>query len=145
MKQMPLIQKFMTNMPHTIGRDIPLKEAMAMMREHRIRHLPVLDGGKLIGVLTDRDVKLVSAFKGSETMIVEEAMTPEPYVIAPDAALDHVVAQMAEHKYGCAVVQQGNGKVVGIFTATDALRVLSEELGHFYKPAPGAIPARGHA
>ena len=145
MKQMPLIQKFMSPMPHTIGRDISLKEAMAMMREYRFRHLPVLDGGKLVGVLTDRDVKLVSAFKGSDAMTVDEAMTPDPYVVAPDAGLDHVVAEMAEHKYGCAVIQQANGKVVGIFTATDGLRVLSQELGAFYKQAPGSIPVRSHS
>lgn len=128
MKAMPKIQKVMTTLPHTIGKDIPIKTAMEKMREYGVRHLPVEYGGKLVGVLTDRDIKLVSSFKGSESMTVEEAMTPDPYTVNPDVALDHVVSEMAEHKFGCAIVKQDNGKVVGIFTANDGLRVLAETL-----------------
>jgi acetoin utilization protein AcuB len=133
MKQMPQIQKFMTTMPHTIGKDIPLDTALNMMREHRIRHLPVQEGGKLIGVLTDRDLKLATSFADAKGLKVEEVMTPDPFTAAPDAPLDQVVLEMAEHKYGCAIILQGNGKVVGIFTAVDGLRVLGETLGSFFK------------
>lgn len=133
MKQMPQIQKFMTPMPHMIGRDIPLKTALSTMREHRIRHLPVLDGGKLVGVLTDRDVKLASGFGDASTLKVEDIMTADPFTVNPEATLDYVTVAMAEHKYGCTIVQQENGKVVGIFTAIDALRVLSEQLSAFYR------------
>ena len=63
MKTMPMIQKVMTPMPHTIGSDISLKKAMEMMREFRIRHLPVQKGGQLVGILSDRDIKLASSFK----------------------------------------------------------------------------------
>jgi acetoin utilization protein AcuB len=144
MKQMPQIQKFMTAMPHTIGKEIPLKTALTMMREHRIRHLPVQDGGKLIGVLTDRDLKLATSFADSQNLKVEEVMTPDPYTAVPEMPLDRVVFEMAEHKYGCAIIQQGNGKVVGIFTAVDGLRVLGETLGSFYKPGPDQV-ARSRA
>ena len=128
MKSMPKIEKVMTLLPHTIGKDIPLKKALDMMREYRVRHLPVEYGGKLVGILTDRDLKLVSSFEGAEKMIVEEAMSPDPFSVRPDRNLDEVVSEMAEHKYGCAIVQQENGKVVGIFTANDGLRVLAETL-----------------
>ena len=130
---MPKIEKVMTTLPHSIGKDIPLNKALDMMREHRIRHLPVQDGGKLIGVLTDRDIKLASSFTHGGELKVEEAMTPEPYTVTPQTPLDHVVAEMAEHKYGCAVVQQENGKVVGIFTATDGMRVLNDVLKSSYR------------
>jgi acetoin utilization protein AcuB len=133
MKQMPQIQKFMTAMPHTVGRDIPLKTALSMMREHHIRHLPVQDGGKLVGILTDRDVKLASSFADAQGLNVEEVMTPDVYKVKPEAALDAVVTEMAEHKYGCAVIEQGNGKVVGIFTSIDAMRVLAETLDANYR------------
>ncbi len=133
MKQMPKIDKFMTSMPHTINPSQPIKTAMEMMREYNIRHLPVQDGGKLIGLITDRDVKLVSSFTHAQELLVEDAMTPDPYTIRPDAALDHVVFEMAEHKYGCAVVKQENGKVVGIFTAVDGLRTLGEVLQQNFK------------
>lgn len=145
MKQMPQIHKFMTSMPHTIGGDIEIKKALGMMREFQIRHLPVLTGGKLIGILTDRDLKLAAAFSGSETMTVEEMMTAEPYSVLPEAPFDQVVLAMAEHKYGCAVVQQANGKVVGIFTANDGLRVLGEQLGGFYKHGLGEGNVRSHS
>ncbi|MEN9723581.1 MAG: hypothetical protein RJB38_1567 [Pseudomonadota bacterium] len=133
MKSMPLIQKFMTPMPHTVGRDIPIKTAITMMREHRIRHLPVQEGGKLIGVLTDRDIKLAASFEGSEDLVAEEVMTPDPYTVSPETPADTVAREMAEHKWGCAIVQQSNGKVVGIFTAVDGMRVLGEMLDAHYK------------
>ena len=66
-------------------------------------------------------------------MTVDEVMTIDPFTVVPEAPLDQVVAKMAEHKYGCAVVSQQNGKIVGIFTANDGLRVLGEQLDHFYK------------
>jgi acetoin utilization protein AcuB len=136
-KQIPQIQKFMTPMPHTIGKEIPLKAAIAMMREHRIRHLPVQDGGRLIGILTDRDVKLASGFIDAHNLKVEEVMTPDPYAARPEAPLNEVVSEMAEHKYGCVIVQQANGKVVGIFTDTDGMRVLGEMLAIHYAPRNG--------
>ncbi len=142
MKQMPQIQKFMTPMPHTIGRDIPIKTALAMMREHKIRHLPVQDGGKLVGMITDRDVKLASGFTGAGELTVEEVMTTDPYTVSPETPFDRVVLEMAEHKYGSAIIQQENGKIVGIFTAVDALRVLGETLEAFYKPAPENVLGR---
>jgi acetoin utilization protein AcuB len=128
MKTSPKIQKYMTPMPHTIGKDIPLKKAFEMMRENRIRHLPVQDGGHLVGVITDRDIKFASSFAGAAELNVEDAMTPDPYKVSPDALIEDVASAMAEYKYGCAIVEQGNGKVVGIFTEIDALRALAELL-----------------
>lgn len=136
MKQMPAIQKFMTTMPHTIGKDISLNTALSMMREHRIRHLPVQDGGKLVGILTDRDIKLASSFEVAAGLQVEEVMSPDTFTTLPETPLDRVVLEMAEHKYGCAVIQQANGKIVGIFTAVDGLRVLGETLEEFYRKGP---------
>ena len=53
----------MTTTPHSIGGEQTLETASRMMREHHIRHLPVLHGGKLLGVLTDRDLKFIEAFR----------------------------------------------------------------------------------
>jgi len=134
MKQMPMIEKYMTAMPHTINPSMSIKAAQQMMRDNRFRHLPVQDGGNLVGVLTDRDIKLASSFEGPGDLTVEDVMTPDPYTATPQASLDQVVFEMAEHKYGCAVIRQENGKVVGIFTATDGLRVLGEILQNNFKP-----------
>ena len=106
-----------------------------LARVNGIRQVPVQQGGKLVGGLTDRDIKLAASFRGPGELNVEDVMTPDPYVVAPEAALDAVVLEMAEHKYGCAIVVQPNGKVVGIFTANDACRVLGEILKSNYKEA----------
>ena len=128
-KPIPAIQKYMTVTPHSIGSDQTLATAGKLMREHRIRHLPVLEGGKLLGVITDRDLKFVETFRDvdPETLIVAEAMTEEPYTVDPETPLDQVASTMASEKYGSAIVMQ-NHKVVGIFTTVDACRALSELL-----------------
>lgn len=132
MKAMPKIQKYMTPMPHTVGHDLPVTKAWDMMKEYRIRHLPVLDGGRLKGILSDRDIKLAASFEGGDRLRCEEIMTPDPYTVNPDTSLDAVVREMAAHKYGSALIVQDNGKVVGIFTDIDALNTLDEVLrGNF--------------
>ncbi len=133
MKNMPLIQKYMTAMPHSIRRDSPIGNAVSLMRDNQIRHLPVLEGGHLLGVVTDRDVKLASSFDGAERLTAEDVMTPDPYTVSPDTPAADVAREMAAHKYGCAIVRQDNGKVVGIFTAVDGMRVLGEILDSNYK------------
>jgi acetoin utilization protein AcuB len=128
-KPIPKIQAYMTTSPHSIGRDQPLLRAHAFMREHQIRHLPVLDGGALVGLLSDRDLHLIETLKDvdPERVTVDEAMSTAVYAVSPDASLDEVAETMAEHKYGCAVVLQ-NQHVVGIFTTVDVCRALAELL-----------------
>ena len=127
MKAIPTISKYMTAFPHTIGADQSLKKADKMMAEHRIRHLPVLNGGELVGILSDRDVKLVETFRDvdPEKVTVEDAYTPDPYITSPNANLADVCAEMAQHKYGCALVVD-NKRLVGIFTWVDALHAMHE-------------------
>jgi acetoin utilization protein AcuB len=125
MKSIPTVQKYMTVMPHTIGSDQPLTKAESMMSEYRVRHLPVLSGGRLVGILSDRDVRLVESFRDvdPEKVTVEEAYTPEPYITKPDTPLNQVCSEMAAHKYGCALIVD-NHKLVGIFTWVDALKAM---------------------
>lgn len=128
-KAIPTISKYMTTAPHSIGPDQTLSVAHKMMREHKFRHLPVLAGGRLVGMLTDRDLHLVESLKDvdPEKVTVEDAMSQDPFSVSPDSPLDEVVSEMAEKKYGSAVVVQ-NGKVVGVFTTTDVCVALAELL-----------------
>ena len=128
-KPIPTIQKYMTTSPHSIGVEQTLAKAQAMMREHSIRHLPVLHGGKLMGILTERDIALVEALAGVDPAVVkvEDAMATVVYSVSPELPLDEVLTTMAEHKYGSAVVMQ-NEKVVGIFTTVDVCRAFAELL-----------------
>jgi CBS domain-containing protein len=123
------VQKFMTIGPVVIASDRTLAEAHRVMRERCIRHLPVVDGGKLVGVVSQRDLYLLETLKGvdPETERVAEAMSADPFAVGPDVALEEVAARMAEHKYGCAVVVD-RGAVIGLFTTVDALRALASLL-----------------
>ncbi len=128
-KAIPKIQKFMTTVPICINRTDTVAAAHKVMREHDIRHLPVVDEDKLVGIVTQRDLHLIETLRDVDAtkVTVDDAMTTNPYTVDPDAELDEVVAEMAEQKYGSAVVVQ-NHKVVGVFTTVDAMRAFSELL-----------------
>ncbi|MDI1479427.1 CBS domain-containing protein [Polyangium sp. y55x31] len=125
----PTVSDYMTRSPHSIGFDQTLVQAHKLMREHHIRHLPVLRGGRLVGMLSERDLAFVEALRDvdPQKLRVEEAMTPLPFTVAPDALLAGVSREMAEHRYGAAVVMR-EGHVIGVFTTTDALRALADAL-----------------
>ena len=106
-KPIPTIPHYMTTSPHSIGVDQTLAHAHHdVMREHKVRHLPVLAGGALVGMVTERDLHLVETLRDvdPDTVKVEDAMTPSVHSVSPDAPLDEVVSEMAEKNYGSAVV-----------------------------------------
>jgi acetoin utilization protein AcuB len=133
------IETFMTRSVHTIGTKAPLADAHRMMNDHGIRHLPVLEGGRLVGMLSQRDLHLIETLKDVDPkeVRVEEAMSRDCYTVAPEAPLAVVAREMAQHKYGSAVILRG-AEVLGIFTTTDALRALDTVLTarKASKPAP---------
>ncbi len=96
------------------------------MRQHGCRHLPVLHGGRLVGLLSERDISLVESLGNVdvEAIKVEEAMTQQPYAVAPATPLREVALEMAERKYGAAVVMDGE-QLHGIFTTIDAMAALA--------------------
>lgn len=116
----------MTHAPHTIGQEQPVARAHEMMREYKIRHLPVLHGGKLVGIVSLGDLHLLETLEVIDTskVTVEEAMTADVYTASPETKLAEVVEHMIEHKNGSAVIVDKHGKVSGVFTTIDALRVL---------------------
>jgi acetoin utilization protein AcuB len=121
------IADYMTTSPHSIGNDQPLAHAHQVMRDHHIRHLPVLNGGRLVGILSDRDLAFLENLRDVDAakVRVDEAMTPSPYMVKRTSNLGQVAREMAEHRYGSAVVMD-NDHVVGVFTTTDALRALAD-------------------
>jgi CBS domain-containing protein len=123
----PAIKKFMTKIPRTIGEDIPLSKALEMMREFRVRHLPVQYGGNLVGILSDRDVRLaLSVYPAAKDLKVGDVMTEDPYAVTVNTPVDKVFTTMARRKYGCVVVKNEKNRAVGILTATDGLRILGD-------------------
>jgi acetoin utilization protein AcuB len=124
----PVVSHYMQK-PITIERTASLAEAHRVMRQYQIRHLPVLEGGNLVGVVTQRDLNLLASVGEAdiENSKVEKAMTEHPFIVTSDAALDEVLDIMADHKYGSVIVM-GRAGVEGIFTAADACRVFAEML-----------------
>lgn len=121
----PAIQEFMTPLVHTVRVGAKFSEAHALMREHLIRHLLVLNGKALVGVISDRDLYLLEALgAGNASEIsVEEAMQPV-LVVPPEMLLYDVARLMTAGKLGSAVVAREEN-VLGIFTAMDGLRALA--------------------
>ncbi len=128
-KSIPHIKKYMTTDIQTIGDEQSMATAHRMMREQKIRHLPVLHQGKVVGIVSAGDLHLVEALQEVDPskIAVSEAMTPDPYVVGPEASLDEVVSTMAAKKYGSAVIVD-HGHVVGIFTTVDACSAFAELL-----------------
>lgn len=127
---MPSMSRYMTRQPWTIRNDAKMSQAHLMMRQHHIRHLPVLDNGRLVGVVTERDLHLIETLPGSDPdeVTVAEAMTEDVYMVGPEAPVDAVAERMAARKYGCAIVVNRRGVVEGIFTTVDAMQVLADVL-----------------
>jgi acetoin utilization protein AcuB len=115
----PTIEQFMTTAPWTIGSDQTVETARRMMAELGVRHLPVRSEGELVGIVDRGDL-------GGFTAVdpVALAMSRAPLVVAPEALLTEVAATMAERRRDAAIVVDG-GRVVGIFTAADATRLLA--------------------
>jgi acetoin utilization protein AcuB len=137
------IERFMTRSVQTIGTKSPLTEAHRMMNDHAIRHLPVVEGGKLVGMLSQRDLHLLETLKGvdPQEVLVEEGMSREAFTVGPKAPLAEVARAMALHKYGSAVITRGV-EVLGIFTTTDALRALDAVLAAAPRKAAKRSPRK---
>jgi acetoin utilization protein AcuB len=119
----------MTPNPVSVSAETSLVAAGERMREHGIRHLPILDRGALVGLISERDLALIAGIPGidGDRVAVTEAMSPNPYVVPSSASLSEVVAVMHERKLGTAVVMDG-GELRGVFSVIDALAVLRQML-----------------
>lgn len=119
----------MTAAPHTIGRTRSLASARRMMVDHHVRHLPVLDGGRIVGLLSERDLLLVESLPGVNPTVVhvEEAMVESVFTVPPDTPIAEIVETMIDRKLGSAVVVEGE-HVMGVFTTIDALQAFHDLL-----------------
>ena len=123
------IESVMHPFPFSIGASLTVDKAIELMQEHNIRHLPVQDAGKLVGIITDRDINFALRIDNCEPehLRVRDVHTADPYAVTPDTPVYQVAAKMAHDHIGCALVVDKNN-LVGIFTTVDACRLLSEVL-----------------
>jgi acetoin utilization protein AcuB len=115
----------MTYQPWTIRSDAKLSLARELMREHQIRHLPVLEAGTLVGVVSERDVAIFERNREHmEEVSVEDAMTQDVFTAQADDPVDKAIETMVDRKYGCTIVIDRHSAVEGIFTTIDIMQIL---------------------
>lgn len=132
-----LVRARMTADVLTATPETTIAEALNVTRDHGIRHLPVLDGEHVVGVVTDRDLRLAMPPMWAEqreeleralrTHRVGAVMTQTPITVAPDTPIEDAVQLMYDNRIGCLPVLE-NGRMVGILTETDLLHSLAELL-----------------
>jgi acetoin utilization protein AcuB len=108
----------MSSPVHTVAPDTRAASAVACLRQHRIRHLPVLEGGRVVGVVTDRDLRGVAP-----EVPVSAAMSRPATVVGPRTPIDRAASLLFDRRIGCLPVVD-EGRLVGILTQTDALAAL---------------------
>jgi acetoin utilization protein AcuB len=143
------VERWMSKLVFTTKPDACLIDAFEMMRDHRIRHVPVIEGEKLVGIVSDRDVRSAlpsrnalqagSASLGESLLRarVSQVMTVMPITIAPGASIREAAQVMCRSKVGALPVV-AEGRLVGILSAEDILWAFAEG-----EIAPGA-PVRHH-
>jgi acetoin utilization protein AcuB len=125
-------REWMTSDPKTVNDDDFLKTAVTLVVENRIRHLPVVRGDSLVGIISDRDLKraMPSVVAGAtpeeyqafmEETSIEQMMTANPITCTPDEDLVDLVREFCQHKVGAIPVVEGE-RVVGIVTQTDMMQ-----------------------
>lgn len=134
------VGKRMMRNPVYVDENDSMKKAMDLLREHEIRHLPVLkDGEKLVGIVSERDIKQASPSPATALEIreiyylldkvkVKQIMIRRPYTISSAAPIEDAALIMREKKIGCLPVVD-EGRLVGILTETDILDAFIESMG----------------
>jgi acetoin utilization protein AcuB len=132
---MTKVEKWMTRNPITIEKDATIIEAIHLMKEKKIRRIPVMDKGIIVGIVTE---KMILDFKPSKATSLDtwevhyilsktpvtEAMNPKPYKVAPDTDLIDAVRLLHDRKLNGVLVVDEKDNLVGILTMTNALEAL---------------------
>ena len=135
-----IVANRMRSAPVWVDEGDSMKKAMDLLKEHEIRHLPVLkDGEKLVGILSERDIKQASPSSATaleireifyllDKILVRQIMTRRPYTVSSTTPIEEAALIIREKKIGCLPVVD-NGKLVGIITETDILDAFIEGMG----------------
>lgn len=140
-ERMPSVGAAMTPFPFAVGPDASVLEVERLMQAHHIRHVPVQDEGRVLGVVSERDLQhLVHAAlpdTDKSRLRIRHLLRIDPFVTEMATPLDEVVAEMAERHVGSVAVLR-HGKLAGIFSTVDACRLLAEFLRDRFPDGPEA-------
>ena len=121
------VSAFTTPCPKVVSPDASLEELEKLMKENRIRHIPVMENKRVVGIISERDIYFVYRLGLSPDCRARDIMQKNPYQVDPETKISEVAFYMSENKYGSALVTDSKGEL-GIFTSTDALNALIEIL-----------------
>ena len=130
-----LVKNWMSKSVITVSVDDTMQDAMKLLKEHDIRMLPVMKKNRLVGIVTDRDLKQASASDATTLEVhellylltkikVKDIMTKDPITVPPDYTVEETAQVLLENKISGAPVVDDSGQVVGTITQTDLFRVL---------------------
>jgi acetoin utilization protein AcuB len=133
------VRDFMTRDPMTTTPDVSHPDALALMRKHRIRRLPVINKGKLVGIVSETDLLSNQPSQATTLSVYEiysllsrlhmrDIMVKPVVTVEGDCPMEEAACVMVSRKIGCLPVMDGD-KIVGIITETDVFRALVEVLG----------------
>jgi CBS domain-containing protein len=133
-----LINEWMTRDVMTVSPDTTLPEAHRIMSDYHIRRLPVVEDGRLVGIITRGDVRGAQPSDATSLSIwelnyllarlkVREIMTADPLTIGPEATIGEAAQLMLDHKVSGLPVIEDDGRVVGIITESDIFRLVVRE------------------
>ena len=103
-----------------------ITEIGKQMKEHEVRHVPVVINNIPVGIISDRDLKLAFYFNSDHELRAEDIMIPDPYCITSNTSIEEVAYAMSTRKIGSALIVNNLGELEGIFTSTDGLNALIE-------------------
>lgn len=127
------VDTFMTATPFVVPPSMPIPEVARVMRQKGFNHLPVVNSGVAVGILSDRDIQALAYAPGLDAMVAGEIMSRSLFCVPAGAPLEDVAREMAHRHVGAAIVL-ADGEVKGIFTVTDALVALAAILSERSSP-----------
>ena len=152
-----LVKDWMTGKVITVDIHTALPDAQKLMRSHKIRRLPVMDGDTVVGIVTRSDIREASPSDATSLSVWElhyqlskltmgDIMTPRPFTILPTATIKDAARLMYNHKIGGLPVVDTDGKLQGIITESDIFRILIawfDQLEQQSAEGPSAAPPGG--
>ena len=112
----------------TVTPTTTLPDAVRLAAERNVRHLPVMDGDDLVGIVSDRDLKRAMASSAATPLTVAEFMSKPVMTIGRTFPVEHAAHTMVTEKISALPVTEG-GRLIGIVTETDVLRLFVKTLG----------------
>jgi acetoin utilization protein AcuB len=123
------VSEWMVKNPIVVTLDQRVQDCVDLMREHSIRHLPVVENQKLIGLVTESDLREVFLASLIEDLTIEGVMITEPLTVAPDTEIEDAAKLIYYHKIGGLPVVDDYSEVVGILTVADLVEAFIELMG----------------